>query len=121
MVYAATKKESVQEVLKLIVEEFGTLKEKPLKESDLTVTKEQLKGQLVLSSESTDSRMTKLARNEMYFQKFFPMQEVMEEIDGVTSKRVKALAEGIFKEESIHLVLLGEVDKDKFGNLKQIL
>ena len=67
VVYAGTGKDAINEVLSLVLKEFDKLKEGELEETELYTAKEQLKGNLLLCLESSDSRMSKLAKEEIYF------------------------------------------------------
>src|SRR5580704_17297758 len=61
-VYAGTAKETVGQVIDLTIKEFRAMKESPVSEEELTRAKNHLKGSLMLSLESTTSRMSNLAR-----------------------------------------------------------
>src|SRR5260370_1356017 len=66
-VYAGTAAETVGQVIDLIIQEFRSLKESLVTEEELRRSKNHLKGSLMLSLESTSSRMSNLARQELYF------------------------------------------------------
>ena len=63
--------------------EFRKLKEVPLSEEELTRAKDQLKGNILMGLESSNSRMANLARQEMYFHQFFTVEEIIARIDAV--------------------------------------
>jgi predicted Zn-dependent peptidase len=89
------------------------LAEDSLRPKELRSAKEQLKGNLLLSLESTDSRMGRLAKSEIYFRRFIPSEEIIEGIERVTVDEVVALARQLFQPESLSLTVLGPVkDKD---------
>ena len=71
--YVGSSPESAPKVAELIVNEFRDLKQNRISEEELRRTKEQLKGSLMLSLESTTARMSNLARQEMYFDQLRPL------------------------------------------------
>ncbi len=77
---------------------------------ELRRAKDQLKGNILLSLESSMSRMSNLARQEMYFQYFFDMQEILDKIENVTDEQVMQMAAHLFKPEEVALTLLGRLD-----------
>src|SRR6266481_5139233 len=76
-VYAGTAAETVGQVVDLTIKEFRSLKESPVSEEELLRAKNHLKGSLMLSLESTSSRMTNLARQELYFGRFYSLDEIL--------------------------------------------
>ncbi len=89
-VYAGTAKETVGEVLDLTLAEFRSMKESLVCEEELLRAKNHLKGSLMLSLESTSSRMSNLARQELYFGKFYSLDEILASIDAVTPRNFSA-------------------------------
>jgi predicted Zn-dependent peptidase len=65
--------------------------------------------------ESTESRMNRLARNEIYFGREMPLEELAREIDKVTHDQVLELAAQSFLSDKMALVLLGDLKGRKFG------
>jgi len=110
VVYAGTNEASFQEAIKLILKEFHRLKKEPFKNGELEIAKEQLKGNLLLSLESSDNLMTRLAKNEIYFESYFPVERVLKGIDEVEEEPVRGLANDIFDERFFCLTVLGPVD-----------
>jgi predicted Zn-dependent peptidase len=110
VVYAGTNGGSFQEAIELIIKEFNNLKTEPLKNGELGTAKEQLKGNLLLSLESSDNLMTRLAKNEIYFESYLPVEKVIRGIDEVGEDMVRDLAREIFDERFFCLTVLGPVD-----------
>ncbi|MDE3165210.1 MAG: insulinase family protein, partial [Acidobacteriota bacterium] len=77
-IYAGTSVESARKVVESITREFRLLKEQAVGEEELRRAKDHLKGSLMLGLESTASRMSNLARQEMYFGKFFTLDELVD-------------------------------------------
>ena len=111
VVYAGTGKGSLKEVIRLIIEQFDTLRKERIRAEELKRTQDQLKGNLLLSLESSDSWMTRLAQNEIYFGEYIPIEQVIQGIEGVTSEEVNKLAQDLFREELLCLTVLGPVEK----------
>jgi len=109
-VYAGTSAGKVLQVVDLILVELRSVKTTPVGQEELTRAKDQLKGNILLGLESSNSRMANLARQEMYFRQFFTAEEVIARIDDVTAEQVQAMAQKLFQPESIAVTLLGRLD-----------
>jgi predicted Zn-dependent peptidase len=109
-VYAGTSKASAAKVVESIVSEFRKLKTETIPEEELRRSKDQLKGSLMLSLESSTARMSNLARQEMYFDHFYSMDELIEKIESVTVEELKSLAEEFFQTEAIAVTVLGNLN-----------
>jgi predicted Zn-dependent peptidase len=107
VVYAGTNESSFQEVIGLVHQEFNRLKEDPFKNGELETAKEQLKGNLLLSLESSDNLMTRLAKNEIYFGTYLPVERTLKGIDEVKEEVVRDLARELFDEHFFCLTVLG--------------
>ena len=70
-----------RKVVESIIKEFQQLKQETIDDEELRRAKDHLKGSLMLSLESTSSRMSNLARQEMYFSRFFTLDELVESIE----------------------------------------
>jgi predicted Zn-dependent peptidase len=109
-VYAGTSRESAGKVVKSVVSEFRKLKSELVSQEELRRAKDQLKGSLMLSLESSTARMSNLARQEMYFDRFYGMDELIEKIEAVTAEEIKAFADQFFRTESIAVTVLGNLN-----------
>jgi len=109
-VYAGTSRESARRVVESVLKEFRQLKEEPVEEEELRRAKDYLKGSLVLGLESTSSRMSGLARNEIYFGRFFSLDELLESIESVTADSLRQLALAFFDSRQIALTILGNLE-----------
>ncbi len=108
-VYAGTSLASASKVVQSVVSEFRKLKAEPVPEEELKRSKAQLKGSLMLSLESSTARMSNLARQEMYFDRFYGLDELIEKIEAVTAEDLSTLANEFFKTESVALTALGNL------------
>ena len=109
-VYAGTAKETIGEVLDLTLAEFRSMKESAVSEEELLRAKNHLKGSLMLSLESTSSRMSNLARQELYFGRFYSLDELLASIEAVTREELQTLAREFFRPEQISATVLGPVN-----------
>jgi predicted Zn-dependent peptidase len=109
-VYAGTSRESASKVVQSVVSEFRNLKSEPIPQDELRRAKDQLKGSLMLSLESSTARMSNLARQEMYFDHFISMDELLKKIESVTAEQLQELASEFFHTESIAVTVLGNLN-----------
>jgi predicted Zn-dependent peptidase len=109
-VYAGCSNEAVGQVIDLVVEELRTVKNNPVPQAELQRSKDHLKGSLMLSLESTSSRMSHLARQEIYFDRQFGLDETLAGIEKVTVKDVQRVAGDLFKNGSLAATVLGNVN-----------
>jgi predicted Zn-dependent peptidase len=112
-VYAGTSVDKTQKVLQLTLNELRRLKEEMVTDVELKRAKDQLKSNMVIGLESSGSRMANLARQQMYFGRFFGVDEIMEEIEAVTTGDVQELAQELFQPEMLALTLLGNLGSMK--------
>ncbi len=106
--YAGISKESFTEAVELIVKEFAKFS-KGVSAEELKNAKEQLKGGMLLGLETSDNRMMKLARDEIYFGRVIPIREIVKGIDGVTLKELARTASMVLVPGKITLVAIGNV------------
>lgn len=98
-VYVGTDKDYVKHVRKLIEQELQKLQEEPIPGKELLEAKSQLKGKLMLSLENMSSRMSRLAKSELYFNRFVTLDELTENIDRVEGEQVMEFAQTFFDKE----------------------
>jgi predicted Zn-dependent peptidase len=108
-IYAGTSADKIAEVLRLTLEELRRLKEDTVPEAELKRAKDQLKSNIVLGLESSSSRMSNLARQEMYFKRFFSVDEIVSAVEAVTAAGIQTLARQLFRPEAIALTVLGNL------------
>jgi predicted Zn-dependent peptidase len=109
-VYAGTSIESTEEVVELILKELQKMASGDVTPDELTRTQGQLVGSMMLGLESTDSWMSHIARNEIYFGKAVSTDEICEKIRAVTRDDVIELADTLFAKRETTLTLLGGFD-----------
>jgi predicted Zn-dependent peptidase len=109
-VYAGTSSANALPVVDLILAEFARLKQELLSDEELTRAKDQVRGNILLGLESSNSRMANLARQEMYFRQFYSVDEVIARIGDVQAAQVQAMAQRLFVPDRIAVTLLGRLD-----------
>ena len=102
--------EAVGEVIDLVVEELRAIKRTPVPDAELRRAKDHLKGSLMLSLESTASRMSHLARQEIYFDRHFGLDETLAGIEAVTTAEVQRVARDLFADGGLAATVLGAVN-----------
>jgi predicted Zn-dependent peptidase len=108
-IYAGTAVETCRQVIDSIVKEFRELKENLVPAEELRRAKDNLKGSFMLGLESTSSRMGNLARQDLYFQRFFSLDEMLESIEAVSAEQVRDIAREFFNPKNITLAVLGNL------------
>ncbi|MEZ5294221.1 MAG: pitrilysin family protein [Vicinamibacterales bacterium] len=106
-IYAGCANEAVHELVDVVMAELRRLKSEPLAPGELQRAKDHLKGSLMLSLESTSSRMTHLARQEIYGDTDESLDGMLRAIDGVTEADVLQVAHRLFPTGSLGLTVLG--------------
>jgi len=116
-IYAGCANEAVPEVVDLCVEELRGLKKSPVPHAELRRAKDHLKGSLMLSLENTASRMSHLARQEIYFERHFGLDETLAGVERVTAEDVTRVAGELFADGSLAATVVGpsprEVTRDQ--------
>ncbi|MBK7141386.1 MAG: insulinase family protein [bacterium] len=110
-IYLGTDQKHLNKGVDLILTELKNMRKKKLATSDLNKLKSQMKGHLILSQESTNSRMNRLARQELLIGGYQPLTDMVTEIEAVSAKRLQDLANRIFDESRAVAAVLGPVPK----------
>jgi len=105
-VYLGTDSAKIDMARALIYREFQYLRERHLSPGILKKVKDQLKGNLVLGLEGTSRRMSRLAKNEIYFGEYIPIDALINKIDLVSSEDINRLANQILHPENFISVIL---------------
>jgi predicted Zn-dependent peptidase len=108
-VYAGTSVDNTEKLLALTLVELRRLKEETVSEAELKRAQDQLKSNIVIGLESSGSRMANLARQQMYFGRFFGVEEITQEIEAITPATIQRLAQQLFRPELMALTLLGNL------------
>jgi predicted Zn-dependent peptidase len=106
-VYAGIRAREAGQVLDLITREIRKLVRDGIERAELNRTKEQMKGSLMLSLESSHSRMNKLAKDELIAGTHTTLEDMISEINGVTEQQICRVAQELFVPEKMALTGLG--------------
>jgi predicted Zn-dependent peptidase len=109
-IYTGTAPKQTEEVLKVSMEIIGDVLNNGITEAELRKGKEQLKGSLILSLESTSSRMNRLGKNELMLGKHYSLDEMIERIESVQLDQVRELTREVFS-HSFSVAMVGQSDK----------
>ena len=116
-IYAGCSNDAVGEVVDLCVGELRGLKTAPIQDAELRRAKDHLKGSLMLSLENTASRMSHLARQEIYFDRHFGLDETLTGVERVTEADLQRVAADLFSNGSLAATVLGpsvpELSRDR--------
>jgi predicted Zn-dependent peptidase len=116
-VYAGTSQEQLNDVIDITLRELRQLRENTVASTELEAAKEQLKGNIMLSLESSDNRMSKLAKNEIYFGKNQPLDSIMHGFDRVTSASLQQVSSELLSGDNFTLVMMGRVGAAHFNGV----
>lgn len=109
-IYAGTSLESIHKVVDCVMAEFRELKAEPIPADELRRAKDQLKGGLMLGLESSTSRMSNLARQEMCFNRFYSLDETTQMIEMVGAEEICQMANDLFQSDKIAVTVLGNLE-----------
>ncbi|UCE71390.1 MAG: insulinase family protein [Nitrospiraceae bacterium] len=107
-VYAGTEKKHVSEVINVTVDEITGL-ETSLTAEELARAKAQLKGNLILALESTSNKMTNIAKQELYYGRYYSPDDIIAMVDAVSLEELKGLAGRLVSENKFALTVYGSV------------
>ena len=111
-IYAGCANEAVAEVVDLCVEELRGMKRTPVPDAELRRAKDHLKGSLMLSLENTASRMSHLARQEIYFDRHFGLDETLAGVEAVGAADIQRVAADLFSNGSLAATVVGPTPPD---------
>jgi predicted Zn-dependent peptidase len=110
-IYAATRPREAARVIELVRREMKRFYRQGIDRKELQRVKEQIKGGLMLSVESTQSRMSKLAKDELYHGRYLSLEEMTTEIDRISGEQILRLAHALFDSESLSVTALGPISR----------
>lgn len=110
-VYAGVRPDAAPKVLELIQAELRRLKAQPVGRAELQRAQSQLKGNVMLGLESTSSRMSKAAKDELYFGRHIPLGEIMADIDRVSARQIWRLSRDLLDDRYLTVTTLGPLKK----------
>ncbi|MFC1889234.1 M16 family metallopeptidase [Thermodesulfobacteriota bacterium] len=111
-VYAGTTKEHVEEVLSVVRDQLVLLRNKKVDSANISRAKEQIKGSLLISNEGSGARMSRIAKNEIYYQRHIPIKESVARIDKVTGEQLKKVTGNLIRSDNLLIAALGNLEVD---------
>ena len=108
-IYVGTDKDKIEKVINLINSELKKLCEKKISTREINRFKSQLAGNLILGLESVSSRMARLAKIELYLQKYYTLEEVLKEINSVNSEEILTISNKVLNEKDLNITILKPV------------
>jgi predicted Zn-dependent peptidase len=122
IVYAGVSAEEAPLVARTILDEMTRMRHAMVTPEELQSAKDFLKGSMLLSMESTDNRMTRLAKNELFLRDLgTSLEESRDMIDAVTAESVQSLAARLFVNETLNIQVAGRVDPADFPDSDMLL
>ena len=115
IVYAGVAAAEAKLVISTILEEMTRLRDEDVTAEELQSAKDFLKGSMLLAMESSDNRMSRLAKNEIFLREAgTSLDESRQMIDAVTVEQVRELAGRLFVDRTFNLQVAGKVDPADF-------
>ena len=111
--YVGTRAENLAPALEVVGEELARLRREPATDDELARAKENLKGRVVLSLESTGARMNRLGSHLLGGVQLLSVDEVIAAIDAVSHDDVAAVATELYAADRLSLAGIGP-DEDVF-------
>lgn len=105
-VYMGTDPGKVDRAQKLIFRELERLASTPVSPRMLSQAISQVKGSIMLGLESMGSRMMRLGKQELYYGKYFTLDEILEQVSAISREEVLAIAQDLFRPERFSRVIL---------------
>jgi len=112
-IYVGTREDNIEEACAIIGTEIEKIRTEPVSADELSRAKEHVKGRLVLSSESSAARMSRIARSSLHDLPLLTIDEMLDEVDQVTIEDVHDLASELYAGESLSTACVGR-DEDRF-------
>jgi predicted Zn-dependent peptidase len=109
-VYLSTNEKMVDRALSIIYKELKKLRSVKVSEKELDKAKEALKGNLLLSLESTSNRMIRMAQSEFYYNRVVSTEEIIKKIDKVTREQIIDIANDLLDEKTMFKIIIKSKD-----------
>ncbi len=115
-VYAGTEEKMIEEVFRVCVEEMTKIKERGVSDKELILYKTQVLGSVLLGSEDMENRMNSIAVNEMIFDQYKSVQDIMKEIEGVSVATMQEYLDHHFDLDAISVAMMGNVKEERLSS-----
>jgi predicted Zn-dependent peptidase len=111
--YVGTRQDNIEEACRVIGTEVERLRSEPVSTAELNRGKEHVKGRLVLSSESTAARMSRVGRSTLFDLPLQSLDEMLDDVDAVTVEALESLAAELYAPDAISAACIG-AEEDRF-------
>ncbi|HEX6666548.1 MAG TPA: pitrilysin family protein [Solirubrobacterales bacterium] len=111
--YVGTREDNVEEACAIIGAELARLRSEPVSAEELARAKESVKGRLVLSSESTAARMTRISRSTLFGLPIESLDEMLAKVDAIEVDDMTELAAELYAADRLSAACVG-ADEDRF-------
>ena len=115
-IYLGVDRESVNESLELIHLEISKMQKIPVSITELANARDFVKSGLFLSLENMETVMTRIARNELHFGRYIPLEEVLAAIERISQEDIQQLSSRIFGRQGLTVAGLGPLEKTGIGS-----
>lgn len=114
-VYAGTERKHTEDALQIMLGEMDRLRNELVPQDELEAAREQVKGKILMSLESSDSYMSRLARNHITFGRYQQLDEVMAGFNAVTADDIREIAKQLFCNRTLNVQIMGQLDMDSMA------
>jgi predicted Zn-dependent peptidase len=111
-IYAGTSLKNFPAVISLIRRELDNINNRVVPSVELNRVKEQIKGNLWLSLENTTNRMSRLAKSELFYNRYISPDEVLAKVEKVTAEDIIRVSNGLFHRDLLTLMALGPFEEE---------
>ena len=111
VISVGTRPENCQRVIDIILEELDDVRQNGITKDELDKSFSQLKGSLYMGLETVNSRMNKLGRSMLIYDRVITPEENVDDLSKVTLEDVKSLAGDMFRKENLQITVLGPVNE----------
>jgi predicted Zn-dependent peptidase len=119
-VYLGTREDNLAECMRIVADQFQVMADGGFEAAELARAKENLKGRIMLSMESTSNRASRLGKSVLTDTELLSLDRICAEIDAVDAEAVAALARQLFTPERLSAAGIGP-DQERFGEALSVL
>lgn len=106
-IYGGTSPTNLPQVMDLVKIELDKLLQEPLPDDEVEKAKNQLRGNMLLGLEGMSNRMTRMAKNELYFERIIPLEETIEKVNAVTPQGILDVARNCYQQDRMTFTGVG--------------
>lgn len=111
LIYAASSPKNTDRILELIRNEIKDIARYGIKEAELSIARENLKGSIVLSVEDISSRMFRLGKGSLFDKNVLTINRILKKIDNVKKSDMNDIVARYFNLDKMSLVMMGKINQ----------